>query len=104
MTKVLEINCDKAWRIIGYSSWALITIGLGFSLWGGYDYYVNPHIIDQTKCDQDKAIDPNFNWYVCQKETDPSLYILAIIGNLINIGCIWYKINTKIKLVEIRCK
>lgn len=104
MTKIIQIDCNKAWRIIGYTSWALITIGLGFSTWFGYDYSINPHVIAQDMCNTDKKLDPNFNWYACKTYTDNSLYYFTFILHLINIGAIWYKIHTKIRLVEIRCK
>lgn len=103
--KIIEIDCDKWWRIIGITLWTFASFGIYYGeysmvSWASTD---NFHVCMGDKYyDSDKGI-------VCQNWNiwSPLDIIGLVIGTgatLFNTIGIWLAINSHFKLVQVRCK
>lgn len=100
MTKTIELNCKRIWKITGISLWSLATVGLVIGLYFGYN---NAFIgVANEGCGQLPS-----GWKeMClnNKIKDNSLLIGTLVGNIGNIIGIWLVINYKYKFIELKCK
>lgn len=102
MTKVITVDCDLAWKCIGFTLWSLLTVGLGFGLWIGYVHtFIGAAMWDADKCK--RYADEKIYASPCDLNTDP-MFWFALAGNIGNAIGIWYMIHRHVKLVEFRCK
>jgi len=98
MTYVWKINCHK-WRNVGLiGTWVLITIGLAYTVYGLYE---------TTKFDKGLSCwGNNMEGYNCVNDNGYTLYLeyIFLLGlNGVNIFIMWYVINRKYKILDVKC-
>src|SRR5690349_3820975 len=106
MTYIWNINCHK-WRNIGLiGSWVLVTIGLASTIY----YLMNTSsFIDNESCwqyDYDTMDGFVKHGYSCVHDKGAYLdaeYLLLLSVNGVNVFIMWYVINNKYKILDVKC-
>lgn len=109
MTKTIQINCEKAWKVIGLSLWGLVTIGIGFGLYFGYEGTSHPLVqpsMPSIGLPYDQ-FDKQLNDYVTARDTNnyyQIIYGVSVLFSIIDVVGIGLTINHHYRLLEIKCK
>lgn len=111
MTKIITVDCDKWKTIIAITLWCSLTLGLvvGFIL--SVHYIQNPVIVPPAPSiyNNTQSNSQYYNLLVSrQADIDKNdlgklLYVLTLIGNIINIPFICFTLNNHYKWLEIKC-
>jgi len=108
--KVIEIDCDKWWRIIGITLWTFGSFGIYYGEYNMVKWAVTDTFTISIVGDNQFGYDNNGNQILKCKSWcvwSPLDIIGLIFGTgatLFNTIGIWIAINNHFRLIQVRCK